>query len=507
VSAQVEVRADAVVPTPAPARPAPPCVMVIFGATGDLTRRKLVPALYNLTYGGSLTEPFAAVGFARRDWNADSFRAEMRAGVDSFSRRKPVDPATWEKFGPRLDFVRGEFDDASAYQRLGARLAEIDDRAGTRGNRLYYLATTPSDFPTILHRLQAAGLIARPHSEPWTRVIVEKPFGRDYESALALNALVGKVLDESQTFRIDHYLGKETVQNILVLRFANSIFEPLWNRNYIDYVEISAAETVGVERRGAFYEQTGVLRDIVQNHLLEVLSLIAMEPPTTGHADDIRTEKLKVLKALREVWSDTIPRNVVLGQYRGYRQEPDVAPDSRTPTYAALRVFVDNWRWQGVPFYLRAGKKLAERVTEVSLHLRPIPLSLFGRSDVCEHVDTNVLTIRIQPDEGINLRFASKIPGNDFMVGPVHMDMKYLEAFGGEPPEAYERLLLDAMRGDATLFSRRDAVEQSWKWMTPILEYFAQNPPADFPNYEPGSQGPEGFANLMGRERRARSPL
>jgi glucose-6-phosphate 1-dehydrogenase len=245
-----------------------------------------------------------------------------------------------------------------------------------------------------------------------------------------------------------------------------------------------------------------VLRDIVQNHLLEVLSLIAMEPPTTGHADDIRTEKLKVLKALREVWSDTIPRNVVLGQYQGYRREPEVAPDSVTPTYAALRVFVDNWRWQGVPFYLRAGKKLAQRVTEVSLHLRPIPLSLFGRPDVCEHVDTNVLTIRIQPDEGIMLRFASKIPGNDFAVGPVHMDMKYVETFGGEPPEAYERLLLDAMRGDATLFSRRDAVEQSWKWITPILAHFQENPPAGFPNYDPGSWGPETAEELMRRDRR-----
>jgi glucose-6-phosphate 1-dehydrogenase len=399
--------------------------------------------------------------------------------------------------------VTGEFDDPAAYQRLAKRLEELDKTRGTKGNRLFYLATSPSDFPTILHRLQAAGLIARPHTEPWTRVIVEKPFGRDYESALALNGLVGRVLDESQTFRIDHYLGKETVQNILVLRFANSIFEPLWNRSYVDYVEISAAETVGVERRGEFYEQTGVLRDIVQNHLLEVLSLIGMEPPNTGGADDIRTEKLKVLRALREVWSDTIPRNVVLGQYNGYRREPDVAPGSTTPTYAALRLFVDNWRWQGVPFYLRAGKKLAQRVTEVSLHMRPIPLSLFGRSDVCEHVDPNVLTIRIQPDEGINMRFASKIPGNDFAVGPVHMDMKYVEAFGGEPPEAYERLLLDAMRGDATLFSRRDAVEQSWKWITPILEHFEASPPADFPNYEPGSWGPSAVDDLMRRDRRA----
>ncbi len=498
---RVEVRAE---PVPAAAsRPAPPCALVIFGATGDLTRRKLVPALYNLAVGGSLPEGFAAVGFARREWSREVFEHEMLAGVNQFSRRRPADDEAWRRFGPALDFVSGSFDDPEAYRRLAARLERHDAERGTAGNRLFYLATPPSDFPTILHRLQGAGMIARPHAEPWSRVIVEKPFGRDLESAQALNGLVARVLDESQTFRIDHYLGKETVQNILVLRFANTLFEPLWNRNYVDYVEISAAETVGVERRGSFYESTGVLRDIVQNHLLEVLSLIAMEPPNSGGADDVRTEKLKVLKALRDLWTDSIPKNVALGQYRGYRGEPDVAPDSNTPTFAALRVFVDNWRWQGVPFYLRAGKKLARRVTEVSLHLRPIPLSLFGRPDVCEHLEPNVLTLRIQPDEGIDLKFASKIPGNDLAVGPVHMDMKYLEAFGGEPPEAYERLLLDAMRGDATLFSRRDAVEASWEWITPILRHFEQHPPADFPNYDPGSWGPEGCHLLMRRDRRA----
>jgi glucose-6-phosphate 1-dehydrogenase len=500
MSAQVVVQAR---PVPAPAaRQAPPCVMVVFGATGDLTRRKLFPALYNLAYGRSLPEQFAAVGFARRDWSSDAFREAMRSGIDEFSRRKPVDDAVWDEFGPRLEYVQGEFHDPAAYQKLGERLAALDQARGTEGNRLFYLATPPSDFPTILHRLQGAGLIAKPGDASWTRVILEKPFGRDEESAQALNGLVARVLDESQTFRIDHYLGKETVQNILVLRFANTIFEPLWNRNYVDFIEISAAETVGVERRGEFYEQTGVLRDIVQNHLLEVLSLVAMEPPTTGGADDIRTEKLKVLKSLRELWSDTIPRNVVLGQYKGYRSEADVSPTSVTPTYAALRVFLDNWRWQGVPIYLRAGKKMKERVTEVSLHMRPVPLSLFGRTDVCEHLDPNVLTIRIQPDEGISLTFASKIPGNDFAVGPVNMDMKYVETFGGEPPEAYERLLLDAMRGDATLFSRRDAVEQSWKWITPILRYYEENPPTDFPNYDPGSCGPRAADDLMRHDRR-----
>jgi glucose-6-phosphate 1-dehydrogenase len=319
---------------------------------------------------------------------------------------------------------------------------------------------------------------------------------------VALNTLVSDVLDESQTFRIDHYLGKETVQNILVFRFANSIFEPIWNRKYVDYVEICAAETIGVGSRGKFYDQTGVLRDIVQNHLLEVLCLTAMEPPNSNAADDVRDEKLKVLRALREPWSDTIVRDVVLGQYRGYREEPDVAKGSVTPTYAALRVFVDNWRWQGVPFYLRAGKKLAARVTEVSLHMQSVPHALFGRQDVCENLEPNVLTLRIQPEEGIRLSFASKIPGYDFEVGRVNMDMTYVEAFGGEPPEAYERLLLDAMRGDATLFSRRDAVEASWRWITPILEYFEARPPKDFPNYDPGTWGPRAAEEMMEREGR-----
>jgi glucose-6-phosphate 1-dehydrogenase len=310
------------------------------------------------------------------------------------------------------------------------------------------------------------------------------------------------VLDESQAFRIDHYLGKETVQNIMVFRFANSIFEPLWNRKYVDYVEITAAETVGIGSRGRFYEQTGVLRDIVQNHLLEVLSLVAMEPPHVSNADAIRDEKLKVLQALRIPWADTIPRDVMLGQYEGYRSEPNVAADSRAPTFAALRVHVDNWRWQGVPFYMRAGKRLGQRLTEVALHMQPIPLCLFGSDKVCEHIEPNVITLRIQPDEGIQVRFASKIPGHDTGVGSVSMNMSYADTFGGEPPEAYERLLLDAMIGDATLFSRRDAVEASWTWITPILEYFEAHPPEDFPNYAQGSWGPESCNAMMHGDRR-----
>jgi glucose-6-phosphate 1-dehydrogenase len=508
--AAVAAPASVAAPTPAaaPAAPAarktaPPCAMVIFGASGDLTRRKLVPALYNLAHEGLLPESLAVLGFARRPWSDAEFRDEMSRGVAEFSRLAPLDRDLWKRFGSLLEYVPGDFDDPAAYVRLSERLAVLDRERGLSGNRLFYLAVPPTEFPTILHRLKAAGLIHRPDDGPWSRAIVEKPFGRDLESARALNALLARVLDESQTFRIDHYLGKETVQNILVFRFANSIWEPLWNRRYVDYVEICAAENIGVGTRGKFYEQTGVLRDIVQSHLLEVLSLTAMEPPTTGMADDIRTEKLKVLNALRDPQEDTIARDLVLGQYRGYRQEPDVARDSVVPTYAALRVLVDNWRWQGVPFYLRTGKRLAKRVTEISLHMRAIPLVLFGRGDVREHIEPNVLTLRIQPDEGIALRFACKVPGLDLKVGTVAMDMTYRETFGGEPPEAYERLLLDAMRGDATLFSRRDAVEASWSWITPILQYFEGHPPRDLPNYEPGSWGPERAAELMRRDHRS----
>ncbi len=483
-------------------RQAPPCAVVVFGATGDLTRRKLLPALYRVFEHGLLTEHFAVVGVARRPLDASAFRNDMAAAV---AERKSgaIDPERWDAFAGGLDYVSGDFEDPETYTHLAERLKELDRRRGLEGNRLFYLAVPPSEFETILNRLAEAHLITPPAQTPWTRVIVEKPFGRDLSSAQHLNQVVSRVLDESQTFRIDHYLGKETVQNILVFRFANSMFEPLWNRKYIDYVEIAALETVGVESRGKFYEQTGVLRDIVQNHLLEVLSLVAMEPPTTGDADDIRGEKLKVLNALRRPWSDTIDRDLMLGQYRGYRAEPNVDPDSVTPTYAAMRVFIDNWRWQGVPFYLRAGKSLAKRVTEVSFHMQEVPLCLFGREDVCERIEPNVLTLRIQPDEGIELSFASKVPGHDLAVGSVTMDMKYVEAFGGEPPEAYERLLLDAMRGDATLFSRRDAVEASWAWITPILEHIEKNPPTNFPNYEPGSWGPACGNDLIRRDRRS----
>lgn len=484
-----------------PNHEAPPCVTVVFGATGDLTRRKLGPALYNLAASQALPDRWALVGVARRPWGNDEFRAHLEGGVREFSRTG-VDAGVWEGFAPRIDYVSGDFNNADTYLRLALSLKNHDEKYGTGGNRLFYLATPPDEFEPILRGLWDAGLIQRPGAPGFTRVIVEKPFGRDLASARALNRLVAEVLDESQTFRIDHYLGKETVQNIMVFRFANAIFEPLWNRKYIDHVQITAAETVGVGTRGKFYEETGVLRDIFQNHLLEVLTLCCMEPPNSGHADDVRGEKLKVLKALRQPWSDTLQNDLVVGQYAGYRDEPDVAKDSVTPTFAALRLSVDNWRWQGVPFYLRAGKKMAKRVTEVAIHMQAIPLSLFGNQDVCDHVDPNVIVLRIQPEEGIQIRFASKIPGHDFTVGPVVMDMNYKEAFGGEPPEAYERLLLDAMRGDATLFSRRDAVETSWAWIQPVIDHVESRPSREFPNYEPGSWGPPAADRLIQRDRR-----
>jgi glucose-6-phosphate 1-dehydrogenase len=500
VTAHIEVVRPAAIP--AAARRAPPVAMVVFGASGDLTHRKLMPALFRLFETGALAENFAILGVSRRSMTPEQFRDEMREAVASQRSGRPLDDAAWRTFAESLDYIPGEFGADATYQRLASRLPELDRERGTRGNRLFYLATPPSEFDDILTHLKGAGLIAAPHGEPWTRVIIEKPFGRDLETARELNRLVASALDESQIFRIDHYLGKETVQNIMVFRFANSIFEPIWNRKYVDYVEICALETVAVEKRGKFYEQTGVLRDVVQNHLLEVLCLTAMEPPVTSGADDVRGEKLKVLHSLRPMFMDTIERDVMLGQYRGYRSEPDIAPDSVTPTFAALRVYVDNWRWQGVPFYLRSGKKLAKRITEISLHMQRLPLCLFGRDDMCERIEPNVLTLRIQPNEGVQLRFASKVPGYDVAVGSVAMDMTYVEAFGGEPPEAYERLLLDAMRGDATLFSRRDAVEASWAWVDPILEHFERNPPRDLPNYEPGSWGPEHAAELMRRDRR-----
>ena len=487
------------------ARKPDPCAMVIFGATGDLTHRKLAPALYNLAKDKALPPSFALVGFSRSIAEAEAFRASLRESVERFSRDLPLDEGVWREFAARIETVRGNPVDLGAFAALRKRLEEIDARQGTDGNRLFYFATPPGVFPMALGKLREAGLlyaVSPRKPRPWSRVIVEKPFGRDLDSARELNRIVTDVLDESQVFRIDHYLGKETVQNILVLRFGNGIFEPLWNRQHIDHVQITAAEDIGVEGRGDFYDKTGVVRDMVQNHLLQILAFCAMEPTVSFDADDIRDAKVQVLRSLRPVYGCGLEDGVVFGQHRGYRREKGVAPDSRTPTYAALKAMVDNWRWQGIPFYLRAGKRLACRRTEVAIQFRSIPFCLFGREDVCQRLEPNVLTLRIQPNEGIAWSFAAKTPGDDLAVGTVTMDFDYAKGFKKALPEAYERLLLDCMRGDATLFDRRDSVEWAWKFVTPILEAWESAPDQAIPLYEPGSSGPAEADRLIGRDGR-----
>jgi glucose-6-phosphate 1-dehydrogenase len=484
--------------------PPDPSAIVIFGATGDLSGRKLIPALYNLFLDQHLPEAMTIVGVGRSG-DRKSLATTLRAAAEEHSRRPPS-AETWDSFARRIDYVAGDFGSAETYAAIRERLAAAASHEGTRGNTLYYLATPPSLFSVIIEQLSLAGLIAPPGEKPWTRVVIEKPIGRDLASAIELSDLVARHLDERQVFRIDHYLGKETVQNILVFRFANTIFEPIWNRKYVDRIEITAAETVGVEHRGQFYDRTGVLRDMVQNHLLQVLALCAMEPPVSFRADDIRDRKTEVWRSLRPLEGTAVARDVVRAQYRGYHDEPDVAPDSRTPTFVALRMFVDNWRWQGVPFYLRAGKKMRERVTEVAIHFQTIPLCLFDDPAACQ-MTSNVLTLRIQPEEGISLRFAAKTPGEGTDVANILMDMKYRTTFGAQISEAYERLLLDAMRGDATLFSRRDGVERAWGFITPILEAWDADRTTAVSRYDPGSDGPAEATALLARHGHDWKPL
>jgi len=483
-------------PASVPARPPDPCLLVLFGATGDLAHRKIAPALFALHRGGELPSPFGVLATSTSVKDAPSYRADLRQSLERFEGHVP-DAAAWDPFASSIDTVAGDYTKPEAFRSLRAAIEAAEAKRATAGSRLFYLAVPPAQFPPILQGLSEAGLLHAPNGVPWSRVVIEKPFGRDLASARELNRLVAGVLDERQTFRIDHYLGKETVQNILVFRFGNSIFEPLWNRKYIDQVQITMAEEIGVERRGKFYDATGVVRDVVQNHLLQVLALVAMELPATFGADDVRDEKLKLLRSVRPLSLE----DAVHAQYAGYREEQGVAGGSRTPTYAALRLHVDNWRWQGVPFYIRAGKRLARRTTEVSVHFQQIPFCLFGREDVCQLIEPNVLVLRIQPDEGIALKVASKVPGDDLRVGSVTMDFSYSGAFQCPPGEAYEKLLLDAMRGDATLFARRDGDEQAWSLLRPVLEGWDSSKESPF-EYAAGGSGPAEADALLRRDGR-----
>ena len=485
--------------------------LVIFGASGDLTQRKLIPALYSLAHDGLLPAGQTIIGFARPDYTDDAFRTAMREACDKFARVKPVDDAIWDNFAKGLFYVRGEFSEPEAYNRLKQKLTECDSSRGTGGRRIYYLAVPPQFFPVISELLGAEGMVTDPErGGPYTRVIIEKPFGHDLESAKELNRVAVTTFRERQVFRIDHYLGKETVQNLLVLRFANGIFEPFWNRQYIDHVQFTVAESIGVEKRGNYFETAGITRDIIQNHMLQLVSLLAMEPPVAFEADAVRDEKVKVLRALREFPAGREEQMAVRGQYTdgsvlgekaiGYRKEENVDPNSHVETFSALKVFVDNWRWADVPFYLRAGKRLPKRVTDISIHFRPAPYPLFRKMTNMK-TQPNVLAIRIQPDEGISLKFDSKVPGPTVRSAPVTMEFRYATSFGAEPPEAYERLLLETMLGDSTLFARRDEVETAWAWLDPLLAAWKADPKLPEP-YEAGTWGPAAADALIERDGR-----
>jgi glucose-6-phosphate 1-dehydrogenase len=504
---QVNISPEAVQASQHLAKRPDPCIVVIFGASGDLTKRKLLPALYHLRQSGYLPEDFAVLGVARRPL-ADSFAPDMKDGVLKGGGVDANDPAL-DPFIKRVEYYSMNFDQADHYAGLKNKLAEMDGKFNTKGNRLFYLAVAPEYFSDIVNFLGQQGM-NKPTGDHWIRTIIEKPFGHDLESARALNDEVNKVFEEDQIFRIDHYLGKETVQNILVFRFANGMFEPVWNRNYIDHVEITAAEAIGIEGRGPFYETAGLLRDVIQNHVMEVLSFITMEPPVSFEAASVRNEKVKVWKAIKPI----APENTVRGQYGpgkegdkpviGYRQEDRVNPESQTETYAALKLEIENWRWAGVPIYIRAGKRMAKRITEVTIQFKQPPLRLFKDSEGAgaEGVKANLISMRIQPDDGIAVRFAAKVPGPNMNMTTVQMNFSYADAFGASANNGYERLLLDAMLGDATLFAHRDGVEATWTLMTPVLEAWKNGPKQDFPNYAAGTWGPECADALLHRDGR-----
>ncbi len=483
-----------------------PCTVVIFGASGDLTFRKLIPALYHLFSETQMPAPFRVVGFARREKSDDSWRAELKEGIHAFSRTKAVDEAQWAAFAANVHYCQGDIDDAQAYQRLAAQLSGFGDER-LRRNLLFYLAISPTQFAAVVAHLADAKLLTKGQQDSfWQRVVVEKPFGQDLVSAQKLNGDLLRFVDERQIFRIDHYLGKETVQNILIFRFSNAIFEQLWSRQSVDHVQITVSENLGVGTRGGYYEEAGALRDMVQNHLLQVLSLVAMEPPAALEPESVRDEKVKLLKSIQPLRPADMLKQVVRGQYLagevdgqtrpGYRREPKVDPRSNVETYVALKLFIDNWRWSGVPFYLRTGKNLPLSASEVRVEFRPTPSVLFA-AQLGTKLDANAITLRLQPNEGISLRFNGKIPGSTMRLRPVRMHFGYDSEFGAYTPEAYERLLLEAMAGEATLFIRRDEVETAWKIVDSIRRFWEGRPLTDREFYPAGFWGPIASDDLL----------
>jgi glucose-6-phosphate 1-dehydrogenase len=492
--------------------PSDPCSIIMFGASGDLAKRKLMPALYDLAFHACLAPRFRLVGFARTKMNDEDFRKGAGESLPK-GQEEGADEAKKSEFLKNLQYFSGNYDDPDAFQKLSKRLDEIDSEGGLGGNRLFYLATPPEVYQHVVEQLKKANLNKPKNAKSWTRIIIEKPFGRDLASAKELNAKVLDSFDESQVYRIDHYLGKETVQNMLVFRFGNGIFEPLWNRNYIDSVQITAAESLGVERRAAFYETAGAMRDMIQSHVLQLTSLVAMEAPATFDATSVRNEKIKVLQSMRPFTNESVWKAVVRGQYGpgqidgkqvpGYRQEPGVKPDSSTDTFVALKLFVDNWRWSGVPFYLRSGKRLAHPHTEVAILFKSAPHMVFRG----ENTETNSLVLNIQPDEGISLSFGAKTPGAQMHIRPVKMDFEYKTTFGASTRPAYATLINDCIRGDATLFDRADSVEAAWSLVDPILKAWASASAPPFPNYPAGSAGPRAADDLTGSDGRQWRPL
>jgi glucose-6-phosphate 1-dehydrogenase len=473
------------------------CVLVIIGASGDLTRRKLLPAIYNLSESGHLPKAFAIVGVARQAGSDEQFRREMRQGVEK-EEGEALDEDKWRFVEERLHYVVGELADQTLYERLKASLSSAEREHGVPSNYLFYFAIPPDLFATVAGRLSQHGMLDEDHG--WRRIIIEKPFGYDLASARALNAELSASVEESQIYRIDHYLGKETVQNILAFRFANGIFEPIWNRRYVDHVQMTVAEDAGIGSRGGYYDKAGALRDIVQNHMFQLLTLVCMEPPISFRATDVQNEKVKVLHAVQPLTPADIGHYVVRGQYDGYRQEPKVSPDSRTETFVAMRLLVDNWRWAGVPFFLRTGKRLTTRMTEIAVQFRRAPLTLFRKMPI-DTLDPNVLVLRIQPDEGISLSLNAKVPGPFSKLSPVRMDFSYQEYFQAEPATGYETLLFDAMAGDQTLFHRMDIVEAGWKVVEPVLNAWKTDAVPTL-IYRPGSWGPGEAELLLERDNR-----